>query len=150
MRIKKRILKREELVLAAMSPAQGKQFQPVHVQKLFFLIDMATGAQLGGKYFDFRPYDYGPFDSEVYSTLDRLEINGLVEVLQGTGWNPRRYRLTPLGQKNGEKFIGKLPDEMQEYLKDICKFVRRLSFAQLVAAIYKAYPEMKANSVFSS
>ena len=33
-------------------------------------------------------------------------------------------------------------------IEQVSKFVRSLSFEQLVSAIYKAYPRMKANSVF--
>jgi hypothetical protein len=34
------------------------------------------------------------------------------------------------------------------YIRQASEFVRSLSFTQLVSAIYKAYPEMRENSVF--
>ena len=42
-----------------------------------------------------------------------------------------------------------IDEPVMSYIKEVSKFVRALSFADLVSAIYKAYPEMKANSVFT-
>jgi len=63
------------------------------------------------------------------------------------GW-VKMYRLTVNGQIEGERLLKTLPQKAQDYIKEVSDFVRRLSFSQLVGAIYKAYPEMRANSVF--
>jgi hypothetical protein len=44
--------------------------------------------------------------------------------------------------------LGELPDQAKKYIQDVNALVRKLSFAELVASIYKAFPEMKVNSVF--
>jgi uncharacterized protein len=81
-------LNQREVVLAGLAAAgQNTTFTPVQVQKLFFLIDREASHLVNGPHFKFSPYDYGPFDSDVYSTLDGLEREGLVIVLPG------RYRL---------------------------------------------------------
>jgi uncharacterized protein len=36
----------------------------------------------------------------------------------------------------------------QEFIGDMSRFVRTRSFKDLVSAIYKAFPEMRVNSVF--
>jgi hypothetical protein len=41
-----------------------------------------------------------------------------------------------------------MDEQARDYIDRESIFVRSLSFPELVAAIYKAYPEMRANSVF--
>lgn len=140
-------MNRRDLVLAALSPAAGKPFSPVRVQKLFFLIDRNIAVKVGGPHFAFEPYDYGPFDSSVYHELDALSRDGFVAIDEGTG-RYRNYRLTDAGQAKGEELFHGLDADTKDYLGRAVTFVRSLRFADLVASIYKAYPEMKTNSVF--
>ena len=141
-------MQRGQFVLAAMSPAVVESFSPIQIQKLLFVLDENVPAQTGGPYFNFQPYDYGPFDKAVYEELDQLRSQDLVEV-SGTGWQSfRQYGLTGSGFKQGERFFKELPDVVQPYIIEVVEFVRSLSFAELVSAIYSAYPEMRENSVF--
>jgi uncharacterized protein YwgA len=143
-----RALNRQEMMLAAMSSAGCGSFQPVHVQKLFFLIDEKLGSQMGGKYFDFEPYDYGPFDKAVYAELEGLSSDGLVSVAGGGRY--REYALTNAGLERGEAALAGLGDPVVAHgLATLTAFVRSLGFAELVSSVYRAYPAMKANSVFS-
>jgi hypothetical protein len=137
---------RREIVLAGMAPANGALHTPVQVQKLFFLIDRNIADLVGGPHFDFRPYNYGPFDRAVYDVLRELWAEGLVDIVPEWTW--RSYRLTKAGQEWGETLLSQLPPKAQTYIERVSKFVRGLSFTQLVSAIYKAYPDMRANSVF--
>jgi len=139
---------RNEFILAALAPSGGKTMTPVQVQKLFFLLDRNLSDKLGGPFFDFQPYDYGPFDSGVYQSLENLGLAGLVEVgtHPGRGW--KTYRLSDVGRVNAEAAFNAVDKRWQEYMLKLFEFVTSLSFAELVSAIYKAYPEMKANSVF--
>jgi uncharacterized protein YwgA len=135
-------MNRRDFVLAALAPANGGTYSPVQVQKLFFLIDREAAKLTGGPYFDFRPYHYGPFDKAVYKELEALRDEGLVDI------GSRSYALTSTGQAQGMKFLDSLPKNGREYIIQVAAFVRRLSFSALVSAIYKEYPEMRANSVF--
>ena len=139
---------RKGIVLAALAPANGDTYTPVQVQKLLFLIDQNIATITGGQHFNFEPYDYGPFDKEVYSVLHELEENSLVEVLETPGQSWKRYRLTKSGQTSGKQVLGNLDPKGKDYITRASEYVRDLSFSQLVSAIYKAYPHMKANSVF--
>lgn len=139
-------MNKEEVILAAMSPAKGAPFSPVQIQKLLFLIDRNIAEYVGGPHFNFQPYSYGPFDKEVYMTLEILADKG--EVFIDTDGRYRKYRLTVTGQQRGEQIFASLPPNIQEYLTELSGFVRGLTFTQLVAAIYKEYPEMRRNSVF--
>lgn len=126
----------------------GAAHTPVQIQKSLFLIDREISGLLGRTFFDFRPYDYGPFDKAVYDVLEELTRDGLVEVEAGQGLRWRRYRLSEAGQRDGLRILATIDQRASNYIKEVSKFVRSLSFDQLVAAIYKAYPDMKVNSVF--
>lgn len=137
----------KELILAALaSGGSNATFLPVHVQKLFFLLDREGSHLLDGPHFHFVPYDYGPFDSSVYDRLDFLRVEGLVSV--DAAGRFRRYSLTPEGRSFGLQILQTLPAATQKFIGDTAAWVSRLSFQQLVAAIYRRYPEMKANSIF--
>jgi len=137
---------RRDLLLAALTPAAREPYTPVQLQKMMFLIDREIPDLVGGTHFRFEPYNYGPFDRAVYDELEALEAQGYVETMGVHTW--RNYRLTKAGQEFGEKILDSLPPEAQDYLRRVSEFVRSLSFRELVLAIYKAFPEMKENSVF--
>lgn len=139
-------MNKEALVLATLSAGKGATHTPVQIQKLLFLIDRNISIKLGGPIFYFQPYNYGPFDKTVYDVLEILWSKDLVEIVSGYNW--KEYKLTPQGQFEGERVFRSLKDEIQKYIFDVSLFVRSLSFTQLVSAIYKAYPDMKVNSVF--
>jgi hypothetical protein len=140
---------RKDFVLAVFAAGGcAVQYSPVQVQKLFFLIDREIPDLVEGRHFNFEPYNYGPFDKAVYDELETLEYRGYVErTSQQTWWN---YRLTADGQERGDKILESLHPEARDYIKRASEFVRRLSFNQLVLAIYKEYPEMRKNSVFQA
>ena len=139
-------MNRRHLVLAALSVAKGATHTPVQVQKLFFLIDQEISDQVGGPHFDFEPYNYGPFDQEVYRELDALAEDGYVEMVPQSTWSS--YRLTDEGQAEGTRHLAALDRTARTYIRQASEFVRSLSFTDLVSAIYKAYPKMRENSVF--
>lgn len=139
---------RTELVLAAMAPAEGARHTPVQIQKLLFLIDRNIPSDVRGPHFDFQPYHYGPFDREVYVELEKLAQEGDAEICPVTRW--KTYRLTAQGQEKGDRLLSQLSPRAQEYIKKLSAVVRRMSFSELVSAIYRAYPDMCENSVFQS
>jgi hypothetical protein len=140
-------LSREDVALAALAPAGGRAHTPVQVQKLLFLLEENIPEDLGGPHYRFEPYHYGPFDKGVYQALDSLARKGLVEIVTGSG-NWRDYRLTPEGQARGQMILERLEPRASDYIRRVSEFVRKLSFSELVSAVYKAYPKMRARSVF--
>jgi uncharacterized protein len=138
--------KRQNIVLAGLAPARGAGHSPVQVQKLFFLLDREIPTYIGGPLFDFKAYNYGPFDKRVYAELDALAVDGHVELIPKGKWH--EYRLTSAGQAIGDSVLVQLPKVPRDYIETASAFVRSLSFPALVSAIYKAYPDMRANSIF--
>src|SRR5579863_1523242 len=116
---------RRQVVLAGLAAGgQNATFTPVQVQKLFFLIDREASHLVTGPHFRFRAYDYGPFDSDVYSTLDGLTRDGLVMVVEG---RYRLYMLTPDGFAEGQRILLSLPAETRDYLRKTARWVKGLS-----------------------
>jgi uncharacterized protein len=142
-------MQRDKYILAVMSVSNGAEYTPVQIQKLFFLLDKNLSKHIDGPYFHFEPYNYGPFDKDVYRELDTLRIQNFVDLNFGFN-NLKKYRLTVQGQKEGENIFNSLTDVSKDYIKRVDEFVRNLSFDQLIRAVYAEYPEMKAKSIFSS
>ena len=138
---------KERFVLAAMSPGGGGRYSPVRIQKLLFLIDREVADLVGGPWFAFQPYHYGPFDKSVYAILESLAEKGHVDIDDHL-INCRSYALTPNGLESGREAFGELDVGARDFILRASKFVRQHTFSALVAAIYKAYPDMRKNSVF--
>jgi uncharacterized protein YwgA len=138
-------MEQKDLVLACLAAAGGFSYQPVQIQKLIFLFQERTQK---GKIFDFIPFDYGPYDPAIYQRLEELSEAGIVNIIGSPFAKRRLYKLTPLGCEKAKIEFDKLLPKEQEYLIRLSEWVRSLSFAQLVGAIYNEYPAMRQNSVF--
>lgn len=142
-------MKRKELALLVLALAEGKPYSPVRIQKALFLATSNLPQLVDkGPSYSFQAYDYGPFDKAVYGDLRELASDGLAEL--PSAWHDRwtEYQCTSAGQEEAQRIKDQVADDELEYLAEVSKFVRSLSFSQLVSAIYKAYPEMKKNSIF--
>ena len=137
-----------DLVLAALAAGgENTSYSPVQVQKLFFLIDQEAATLVGGQHFRFKPYNYGQFNRAVYDQLDVLARKGLVEIRVSDRYPT--YSLTTDGYQRGARQIRELPAPAQSFLTRVARWIKPLNFQQIVAAIYKRYPEMRARSVFA-
>lgn len=140
-------MNKDKFVLVAMAPAGIGAFSRVQIQKTLFLLDRNIGKLTGGPYFDFKPYHYGPFDAEVYRVLEGLEKRGLVAIARDPRQPSPMHTLTATGLTKGQEELARLDQQMQDYIRNTVAFVRSVTFAELLSAIYDAYPEMAANSV---
>ena len=139
---------RQRAVLAALSTVPGSSFESVQVQKLFFLIDERASKR--GKWkrlFDFKPHFFGPFDAAVYQELEALEQVGLVEIYEGR--RLKKYSLSAEGYKAGQEALREHGSGIGELITNLSEWVRGQTFAGLVGAIYREFPEMKKNSIFN-
>jgi uncharacterized protein len=143
-------MKPSDWTLLVLAAAQGKELQPVHVQKTLFLLgENLSRKQLKVRtFYDFSPYDYGPFCANVYVDAEELEREGLAEIDQPACRSYRSYRATDEGMNYAKQLREELEPSVVDYLDRLVSQIRRLSFRALVSAIYKAYPKMRANSVF--
>jgi hypothetical protein len=142
---------RQDLLLALLACAGGRPYSPVQLQKAAFLISKNMPNLVDqGPPFRFVPYDYGPFDSNVYAESQHLHDRGdAVIAPSGVGrWNT--HAASDAGLARGSQILQRMPSETREYFESVSNWVRSQSFSSLVKSIYEAYPEMRANSVFRS
>lgn len=140
-------MNKHDLLLVALAAGEKAEHSPVQMQKLIFLIEKNIANRIGGTGFNFIPYDYGPFDSAIYDELRQLQAAGLVtSTITSRGW--AKHQLTDEGLRQGRALSQGIDQVAASYIKEISAFVRKTPFSELVSAVYKAYPEMKVNSVF--
>lgn len=145
-------LQREDWCLLVLGAADGASLQPVQLQKSLFLIGENVRPRKSGlsrEFYDFEPYDYGPFDSSVYADADALAAQGLAVVATRPGRSYREYAATPIGVRRAKELALQLPNETADYVCRVVEWARTKSFSEIVRAIYQKYPEQRARSVFN-
>ncbi len=133
--------------MLAISYAKGAGLSPVQLQKSLFLLGKELPAEVGQGFYFFQPYNYGPFDSSVYTDASLLASLGLVSK-NDFGQGFWMYSATPEGLAYAEKLKIAAPQKAVSYLERIVPWAQSHSFASLVRAIYAKYPEYRQNSVF--
>lgn len=140
-------MKRRYWALLAIAAGRETGLTPVQLQKALFLLGRECANEIGepDDFYHFEPYDYGPFDVEVYEDARQLKAEGLITIspVPGRRWNC--YRATPEGKGKADSTREKMPGGCLQKQVD---WVKSQRFSQLVRAIYEKYPEMAANSVF--
>ena len=140
---------RKKWTLLVIAAAGGRPVSPVQLQKSLFLLHQNLPDRLGvDRFYDFEPYDYGPFDGDIYTDAEALQEEGLVTIDVPLGQRYREYYATPVGLELSGTLRTKLDPAVREYLDSLVRWVRSLSFNALVQAVYSKYPEMAVNSVF--
>ncbi|MHB0874578.1 MAG: hypothetical protein ACYC5O_00895 [Anaerolineae bacterium] len=142
-------MRRRDWALLAIAAGGAEGLTPVQLQKSLFLLGQNCRGDVGADYYVFIPYDYGPFDSEVYADADMLGSEGLVaiEPVAGKRWN--RYAITDSGTAAAQRAARSAPDHAVRHLQELVRWAQQLSFAALVNTIYKHFPQYKINSVFN-
>ncbi len=57
---------KQEWLLIALAHRRGQVMTPAQIQKAMFLMRMEAAAYVGDRFYDFIPYNYGPFDAAVH------------------------------------------------------------------------------------
>lgn len=142
-------MNRMDWLLSVIAAGKDTPLQPVQLQKALFLISVKVPRkELGKDFYEFSPYDYGPFSSTIYQDAERLEGEGLVSVSSAPQMRYKLYSATPLGAERAEQISAQLPGNVSQYIERVVDYVQSLSFGGLVRAIYKHYPDWEVNSVF--
>ena len=101
--------------------------------------------RIGGPYFSFQPYLYGPFDKSIYGLVRTMESAGDLRISADGGY--ARYSLTQAGYLRGEAILASFPDSVAEYFRRAARWTHLMPYRQMLAAIYRQFPEMARNSV---
>lgn len=137
---------RHDIVTASLAAGRpGIAFDPMRVQKLMFLVDREVSERIGGPYFEFRPYLYGPFDPAVYRALESLEGDGHLWT-DHSGRYPC-YLLTDPGARRGMALLEGSPEAVASYIQRAARWVQLMPYRRMLMAIYQRYPDTAVNSV---
>lgn len=142
-------MKPEDWTLLAICAAKGKGLSPVQLQKSLFLLGRKLSKEeLGDHFYEFSPYNYGPFDVKIYQDAEMLEEMGMVSITQSPERRWKIYQATPGGLEFATKLRAEASPHAIEYLDTVVTWVLGRSFRELISAIYAKYPEFRENSVF--
>ena len=143
-------LQKKDWTLLAIALAEGKPLSPVQLQKSVFLFGKLLPSEaLPEDFYEFAPYNYGPFCSEVYRDAEELAQAGLVQISSVATHSYSQYSATPAGIAEGYRVRELLPSNVDEHAQAIVEWVRAQTFKALVSAVYEKYPEYRTNSVFT-
>ncbi len=97
---------RDRLLLFIALDGAPRGLDPIRLQKGMFLFAQESAAGEDEKY-SFVPYNYGPMSAQIYSDLDRLVADGVVEAAPERGQSWSRYSATirrgPAGDSDSAK-----------------------------------------------
>lgn len=142
-------MNRRDLLLSILSAADGGTFTPVQIQKAAFLISKNLPNMVkDGPGFAFAPYDYGPFDRNVYIEAEVLRDQGDAIIAASPNGRWLTYAASEQGAVKGQQILNGMHQSFKEYVRAVAAWVRSQPFGSLVKAIYNQYPEMRANSIF--
>ena len=142
-------MNRRDLVLSILAASQGRAFTPVQIQKAVFLVSTnIPQAVTAGVGFNFVPYDYGPFDKDVYLEAVNLSVAGDAIVAPSAQGRWNTYAASAQGLQRGQALLAGMSSPHGNYVSEVARWVLDQSFGSLVKSIYSAYPSMKQNSIF--
>lgn len=142
-------LTNREWTLLAIALAEGKPLSPVQLQKSVFLFGKQMPEVVSEDFYDFAPYNYGPFCSDVYADVEVLAQEGLATIITPVNRKYSEYCATPEGISKGRELVELLPGQAVGRAQTIVDWVRKQSFKSLVSAVYEEYPDYKVNSIFA-
>jgi len=141
-------MEKTDWIIIVLEAANGEKLTPAQLQKSLFLIKQNIPGNFKKNYYDFEPYNYGPFCRDIYVDAKELEDENLVSINWSQEKRWREYSITIKGVERYKKIIKELPEETINFIEELVNGIRKLSFQQLISYIYKNYPEYKKNSVF--
>ena len=139
------MMQRTDLLLKIITAANGEPVTPLQLQKIAFLVGMEFQDELPPNYYQFQPYDYGPFCVAVYRDAEFLEREGLITIRRNPrgGWK-EYFALYAAAAKD----LHVIPQNIQEFVDTKVQWAREVGFQEVVRTIYMEYPQFKVNSVF--
>jgi uncharacterized protein len=118
----------------------------IRVMKGLFLLSKEGPSELRDLY-TFAPYDYGPFDREVYHDLDLLEIEGLIDAAVVTGSKRRIFRMTPRGEERCAEIRASASPTAIKAIDEVKELVSSMSFMGLLRYVYGRHPDFAVASI---
>jgi uncharacterized protein YwgA len=134
--------------MLALAIAGERGLTPIQIQKAMFLLRMEALEHVGDQFYQFQPYNYGPFNSLIYSDVDALVREGLLREQQYANYS--RYFATDVGRQRAEEIGRPINSEAKDFLTRTVQWIQSVDFGQLLRSIYAKYPPYAVNSIFRS
>lgn len=101
--------------------------------------------------YQFRPFNFGPFDENVLDDLESLKLVGMVENVGESDAN-ETYKITDKGKEIVTKLIKnkQIPEMFVEEVRKLTKEYGEMSLDKLLRNVYINYQEYTTNSVIRS
>lgn len=142
-------MEKKDVTLLVIESAGEEGLSPIQIQKSLFLIEQSHLPALPSDFYEFYPYNYGPFCEEVYQDADALVEEGMVFDMPVSGQSWSMYFIAPKGRDRAEAIRSENDiGDLAQYIKEIVEWISSLTFSGLLRAIYSKYPEYRENSVF--
>jgi len=142
-------MEKKDVTLLVIESAGEEGLSPIQIQKSLFLIGQSHLPALPSDFYEFYPYNYGPFCEEVYKDADTLVEEGMVFEMPVSGQSWSMYVIAPKGWDRAEAIRSENDiGDLAQYIKEIVEWVSSLTFSELLRAIYAKYPKYSENSVF--
>jgi len=143
-------MERADWTLLVISTAAPNSLDPVQLQKSVFLLGKNCPQIVGDGFYNFQPYNFGPFDVRVYQDAEDLQVRGYVAIHRPQWRSWGEYATTAAGDERATRIFREDPTarSVSEYIHRLVPWVRGLSFETLIKTIYEHYPEFRENSVF--
>lgn len=133
------MLTRQKTVLSLLTQA-GRPLSPTVFVKLVFLLRHETGLERDPSFYDFVPYNFGPFSFTLYWDLGSLRQNGYVTTEE------ERIALCGRTLELSEKEAEGLPSSIQTAVADVLGRYGRMNQKALIRDVYNRYPWFALNS----
>ena len=115
----------------------GVKVSKTQLDKLLFVLKKETSIDGFIKFYNFFPYNYGPFSNQFYFDLNELQKQGFLT---------EDFELTA----TGEKVSGLASKEEKQLVDGIVEKYGNYPLANLKDYVYAAYPEYTVKSVLKS
>lgn len=127
------VLTRQKTVLSLLTQAD-RPLSPTVFVKLVFLLRHETSLQKDRSFYDFVPYNFGPFSFTLYWELGSLRQNGYV--------TPEEERIALCGRTRdlAEKEAEDLPSSIRTAVAEVLDRYGKMNQRALVRDVYARYP----------
>lgn len=143
-------MERKDWILLVTSCIDDGGLTPVQLQKSLFLLGQKiNNISNFGEFYNFIAYDYGPFCLDIYRDAESLSSDGYINISRWSNERFDRYSITGKGIKLADQIKDQIPQEIYDYICEISKWVKALTFAQLIKTVYAEFPAFAKNSVFT-
>ena len=96
-------MNRKDILLIVVNRAGVNPLTPVQLQKSLFLVAKANLPELPAPFYDFEPYNYGPFCKAIYTDADDMQAAGLVYRIPSSKGHWVETAITLAGQTRAQE-----------------------------------------------